>query len=261
MLAGSVAFMDVVTGVAALLQVGWAGRLWHSGLHRRYPTLVAFLVITAAGSLGSHVVHHLYPGSVVYGWWWVVFQPLNWALYFCLIVEAHTRMLSGLEGFERLGQLLIYTAYGMVGVVFLGMMFLETSRESWAQFWFLQQRSVYIGLTIFTLFVVGFGSYFRLAIARNVKTLFIAFAMLFGSLSIILILADMIGEPVQSAGASLMAVTYLLCIGFAAARFSPTGEERPQVMVLEGPLTHEAETELTGGLQSLNNLLLRLLRS
>ncbi len=252
--------VDVLTAGAVLIEVAWALRLWQTGLYRRYPVLLTFLVTASLGTVGSYVTYQFYATSVVYGWWWVVLQPLSWTLYFCVLVETHNRMLSGFEGFERLGQLLIYVASGMVGVVFLGMMFLETSRETWAQFWFLQRRSVYIGLTLFTLFLVGFGSYFRLAIPRNVKTLFAAFAMFFGSLSIVLILADMVGERIEAARRPLMAATYL-CIGFGAARFSLAGEEQPQSIGLQEPLNHEAEAELTSGLESLNNVLLRLLRS
>ncbi len=258
---GSVTFIDVLTGVAILVEVAWAVRLCRSGLYWRYPALLAFLVTTSAGSLGFYVVYQSDPDSVIYGWWWVVLQPLTWTLFFCLVVEAHTRMLSGFEGFERLGHLVIYAASGMVGVMFLGMMLLETSRESWAQFWFLQRRSVHIGLTVFTLFLVGFGAYFRLAIPRNVKTLFTAFAMLFGSVSIILILADMVGEPIRAVQWPVMAAAYLLCIGFGAARFSLAGEERPQPIGLQEPLSLEAEAELTSGLDNLNSILLRLLRS
>ena len=251
--------IDALTAAAVLVEIAWALNLWRTGLYGRYPALLSFIVITSAGTIGSYIVHQ--PESVIYGWWWVVLQPLTWALFFSLLVEAYTRMLSGYEGFERLGQLLIYAASGMVGVVFLGMMFLETSRESWAQFWFLQRRSVHIGLTVFTLFLVGFGSYFRLAIPRNVKTLFTAFAVLFGSVSMILILADMMGEPIKAVQRPVMAAAYLLCIGFGAARFSLAGEERPQPVGFQEPLTDEAEAELTSGLESLNSVLLRLLRS
>ena len=251
--------IDVLTALAVLIEIAWALNLWRTGLYRRYPALLTFLVIASAGTIGSHFVHQ--PWSAVYGWWWVVLQPLSWTLYFCVLVETHNRMLSGFEGFERLGQLLIYVASGMVGVVFLGMMFLETSRETWGQFWFLQRHSVYIGLTLFTIFLVGFGSYFRLAIPRNAKTLFTAFAMLFGSLSIILILADMVGEPIRAVQRPVMAAAYMLCIGLGAARFSLAGEERPQPIGLQEPLSLEAEAELTSGLDNLNSILLRLLRS
>ena len=260
-LEGSASLIDFITAAAVLVEIAWALKLWRTGLYRRYPVLFTFLVAALLGTVGLYIVYYFYAASVVYGWWWVVFQPLTWTLYFCLLVEAHNRMLSGFEGFERLGQLLIYAASGTVGAVFLGMIFLETSRETWAQFWFLQERNVYVGLTVFALFLVGFGSYFRLAIPRNVKTLFAAFAMFFGAFSIILILAKMVVEPTEAVKKLLMAATYLLCIGFGAARFSRAGDEQPQSIRLQEPLNHEAEAELTSGLESLNNVLLRILRS
>ena len=251
---------DLLTVAAVLAEVGWALNLWRTGLYRRYPVLFAFLIVASLDSVASHIAYRHYAESVIYGWYWVVAQPLSWTLYFCLLVEVHNRMLSGFKGFERLGQLLIYAASGAVSMVFLGMMFLEVSRETWMQFWFLQRRSVYIGLTLFTMFLVVFGLYFHLKIPRNVKTLFGTFAILFGSVAMTLILADMWGEAIGSVQRPVMAASYLLCIGFGAATFSLAGEQQPQPIQLREPLDVEAEAQLTSGLENLNDMLLRILR-
>ena len=186
---GLLPIIDLLTVAAALAAIAWALNLWRTGLHRRYPVLFTYLVFAAGLTVGSYVAYNYFAESVIFGWYWVVVQPLSWTLYFCLLVEAHNRMLFGFKGFERLRQLLIYAASGTVAMVFLGMMFLEASRETWEQFWFLQRRSIYIGLTLFTVFLVVFGLYFHLKIPRNVKTLFGTFGMLFGSVAMTLIVA------------------------------------------------------------------------
>ena len=142
---GLLPIIDLLTVAAALAAIAWALNLWRTGLHRRYPVLLTYLVFAAGLTVGSYVAYNYFAESVIFGWYWVVVQPLSWTLYFCLLVEAHNRMLFGFKGFERLGQLLIYAASGTVAMVFLGMMFLEASRETWEQFWFLQRRSIYIG--------------------------------------------------------------------------------------------------------------------
>ena len=251
----------LLSGAAVVAELVWAIKLWRAALVRRYPVLFTFLVFVAASSIGSHIIYRYYAGSVVYGWYWVVGQPLTWMLYFCLLVEIHNRMLAGFRGFERLGQVLIYVASGTVGVIFLAMTLLETSLEEWSQFWVLQERSIYIALTLFSLFLIFFALYFRLRVPRNVKVLFGAFTMIFASLAVVQVLGDIMGERGASVERLVRTALSLLCMACGTFAFSRAGEMEPAPVEIRQRLDPQAEADLANGLENLNDVLLRILRS
>ena len=58
-----------------------------------------------------------------------------------------------------------------------------------------------------------------------------------------------------------MAASNLLCIGFGAVTFSLAGEQQARPIQLRQALDVDAEAQLTSGLESLNDILLRMLRS
>ena len=94
---------------ACALQLIWAYRLKQLGLLSRYRTLFIYLSTTGLLSLGAFVLSP-YQGELgnLYGWYWVICQPLGCILLFCLVMEVGTRLVGGYPGLERLGQIMIY---------------------------------------------------------------------------------------------------------------------------------------------------------
>ena len=89
--------------LASVLQTIWALKLNRLQLIGIYRLLFVYLLTTAVMSalgLGLHELFLRSPSPVtasLYGWHFVVYQPLAWTLFFCLIVDLFRNVLSGFK--------------------------------------------------------------------------------------------------------------------------------------------------------------------
>ncbi len=109
--------MTVVLGyglylVPGLAQVAWAGRLWCLRLLSRYPFLFLYLVFSTLSSMIVLTAHLYRAQSNVYGWLFLVMQPVGWTLLLCVVLEIYQRMTEGYEGLRRLGGLVMLRRSG-----------------------------------------------------------------------------------------------------------------------------------------------------
>ena len=87
--------------LACFLQAGWAVRLWRLGLVRHYPALATFLVFATGSSLVGYFLVVYAELKPLYGWFFVTSQPVTWALYFCVLIEAFNRAVTDYGGLQK----------------------------------------------------------------------------------------------------------------------------------------------------------------
>ena len=255
---------------ACLLQAGWAARLWRLGLVRRYPCLTTFLVIATVSSLVGFSLY-VYPElryftrHFFYPWFFVISQPITWALYLCVLIEVYNRAVEGYGGLQRLSQLAIHGIAVCVGLLVLGIVILDSSGNLPVSRligpWNRSERSIYLGLTIFCLALGAFVAYFRLSVPKNVRVVFAVFGLVF---------AGQVGLDALHAQRGLSfnevrnSITFFFFIPFWLAgllAFSKAGETIPATAITRWQLDERQEAMLTARLRSFNETLLRVLRS
>lgn len=250
-----------------LLQAAWAVRLWRLGLAARYPVLVTYLLATTLMGVGGLLLHQVVEtdprGSVrvIYGWYWVVSLPLQWTLLFCVLVEFYNNILKGFRGFQQLGKLVMKGASVGVGLLFLAMILLEKPSSEWWQFWDFNRRNIYVALTLLSLLLLVAALYFGLHVSRNVRILYTAFAIYFASAALLRTI-DALGWkfPDDNVG-YVISLVYAGCVLYPALSVSLDGETIRRPASPRWLLNRRAEAEISGGLQSFNDQLSRILRS
>ena len=181
-----------------IVEAVWLIRLWRLDLVRSYPYLSVSLGASAVLTLGGGAAYAtLGRMSIVYGWFWVVSQPVLWTLRSCVIAEAYDHMLREYKGLQKLAKLGANAALIAAGVIVLGMIFVDAAgsayADPWQAFWFQQQKSAYLALTAACLLFVFIGVYYRLRVSRNVLVIFSVFGFLFLSKAVLLVFQNHLG--------------------------------------------------------------------
>ncbi len=247
--------------LASGLQVTWALKLWRLRLSHTYRVLFVYLLTTAvmtALGLSLYLLFVEEPSRVtasLYGWYWVAYQPLSWTLFFCLVVELFRNVLSGFKGLQRLGELAMYIALAGAGAVFLAMIFLDLTIDTWRQFWLSRAGSVYFALTLICFLLVSFAAFFRLPASRNVKVVFATFGLVF------VVEASLFLLPAVWAGLEadetrlITSLVHVTCVAFGTFAFTSAGEN---VSTGGGPQDSEGASS---ALKNFSGSLSRILRS
>ncbi len=275
---------QIVWIATCVLQVIWLVRLARLKLIRQYPVLVAYLAVATILSVCVYMLMQVIPqwrdydSNIVpifkfFGWVWVVSQPLMWTLLFCIVVEVYTRILEDFKGLQRLGYVVMYVAMAGVGCLYLAMLFLDTSAAMWRRFWIVQERGVYIGLTVLCLLLLSFAWFFKLRVPKNVRVVFGVFGFIFAMLAALVVLLVVEGgnaaflDGINATGAladlerlklGVMPVVAALSMLAGTVLFS-SGEK--ELAVARPSLSSESEAMMSQGLQGFNDVLLKVLRS
>ena len=161
-------------------------RLWRLGLVRRYPSLATFLAFATISSLLGYFLF-AYPqlrlslglrdiSPQLYGWFYVISQPITWALYLCVLIETYSRTVEDYGGLQRLSQLATYGIAVCVGVFVMTIVILDSSGNLPVSrligHWIPAQRSIFLGLIMFCVALVAFVAYFHLRVPRNARVIF-----------------------------------------------------------------------------------------
>jgi hypothetical protein len=262
---------DVAWAATCILQVVWAWRLVSSRLHREYPVLFLYLIVTTLLSVGVFVFRQILPpwtaddSSIVpiykfYGWFWVVSQPLLWTFSFCLIIEMYNHMIADFAGLRRLGQLMMYGASVVAALLLLTMVFADTSLATWRRFWLHQEGSFYVALTTLCLLLLSFAVFFHLSVPRNVRVLFAAFGVMFATQALLRMLISRLGEDFTQLSNYAVPIISVICLLVGVLLFSRKGEADSEAIAARR-LDPRTETAMAGGLQGFNNVLVKVLRS
>jgi hypothetical protein len=258
--------LELLWLAAVAAHVVWAARLYSIGVIKQYPVLTSFLLFSVAQSgVGFLIYRYAAQGlaSSAYAWFWVVSRLLTFTLYFCVLVEIGRRMLAGYRGFERLGQFVIFGSLAGVGALIALTVLLHstTAVATLKSFWFLEERSIYLGLTATALVLAAFGSYFRLRPPRNVQIMMTVFGVLFAGEAVLWSLRGHFGNMGSSPFDLFGQLLYLVCPIAGAWAFSKAGEQQLWKVQFKPVMDAETEAVLAEKLSSYNQTLLRVLRS
>jgi len=258
---------DWIWAAVGAVELAWAARLWQLVLVRSYPFLTSYLVFSAVHSIVSFATYNAWGQySVAYGRFWIITQPILWVMLFCVVIEAYNHMLKGYEGLQRLGQWGSHIALGTVALIVLAMIVLDPpvdgASSPWAIFWIRQERSVYLALTVICLVLVSVGAYYGLVVSRNVATVFAVFGLLFLSHAGLSVFRDHLGAEFRLIKYTVAPILYILWVIAGAFAFTRIGEERlaDETAAAWGDASGTTG-QLTRQLESVNQLLLRVLRS
>jgi hypothetical protein len=257
-----------------LVRLAWFKKL------RTFPVLFSYLAVSTGFSIVGLAVYTLLPrwtandSSIVpiyklYGKAWVVSQPLFWTLSFCILVEVYVRILDDFKGLQKLGHLTMYLALGLVGCLYLAMVFVDSSASTWSRFWVLQERGVYIGLTVLCLALLSFAWFFKLRVPRNVRVVFGVFGLIFAAQAGFVVMLLQVGFGLQLEKAAPLAhleeikrliVSMVGAVSMLAGTVLFSSGEK-DLAVARPILTVETEAAMSQGLQGFNSVLLKVLRS
>ena len=268
----TISWVSLIAWLATcILQVVWAWRLVSLRLHREYPALFLYLIVTTLLSVGVIGFLQILPpwtendSSIVsiykvYGWFWVVSQPLLWTLSFCLVVEMYNRMIVDFAGLRRLGQLVMYGASLIAALLLLAMVFADTSLATWRRFWIHQEGSFYVALTALCVLLILFAVFFHLSVPRNVRVLFAAFGASFATQAFMRMLGSQLGDDFTQLRDFAIPLISVACLAAGVLMFSRKGEADSEAIAARR-LDPATETAMAGGLQGFNNVLVKVLRS
>ena len=254
----------------AIAPVVWALRVYLLGLWRKYPALLIFLVYVALNPVVRQIISlPLFKESSqqLYRWFYFVGQPLWWLLSFLVVLEIYQRMLAGYRGFQRLGELAKYGALGTVALVVSVLIAADSAGNGpgtlAVRAILVQQRGVYISLTVLCLLLASFAVVFHLSIPKNVQHVFGVFGIMFAGFAVLETLKAHLGNEVAQFHAMAGAVLHIGCMLTGAYLFSRAGEVVDAPVFGHSVLALDTGTEavLVGRLEGFNQLLLKVLRS
>ncbi len=244
-------------------------RLWRLRLVRRYPVLLAFGVVGLVR--GTLLVYLRFSdsrllGLKAYALAYVVSQPLEWALFFLLVLEFYSRMLEDFPGIRRLGGLAMYSALASIagGVCLLVALDQQAGFHPYPFLSYLaqQQRGVYLALCAIMLFLLLFVAHFRLSISRNVWILCACFGGHFLASSALLTLREHYGVAFVFWRNLLQPLSYLVALLVGVLFVTRAGEQQSYpISALWGRTSPELEAALAMRLQGFNQVLVKALRS
>lgn len=274
--------MDGLSSVVAYLWAGyswllfaivpavWAFRVFLLGLRRKYPALLIFLVYVALNPVARQIIAlpvFAESSQQLYRWFYFIGQPLWWLLSFLVVLEIYQRMLAGYRGFQRLGELAKYGALGTVALVVSVLIAADSVGNGpgtvAVRAILLQQRGVYISLTVLCLLLASFAVVFHLSIPKNVQHVFGVFGTMFAGFAVLQTLKAHLGSEMATLDAIAGAILHIGCMLTGAYLFSRAGEEVDAPVFGNSDLAFDTGTEavLVGRLEGFNQLLLKVLRS
>ena len=248
--------LSTIQMVCTLASALIAGRLYRSGLFRRYPALFSYMVFHALYSIFPLV---LKSNSPAYFWFWCVAFPFVWALNILMVRELCRVVLERHQGLYTLGRWVMYTGVATSGVLtFLSLLpridstLPARSRVLW--YALAADRGIGLGLAIFLLLMLFAVSRYPVRLSRNVLLNAFLFTMdyLANTLATILVVVfdKRIGETVNNAITILNAV----CIVVWFFCLTPAGELAKVEWIHFGA---DYERRVLNRLDSLNRVLQR----
>lgn len=242
--------------VAALS--GLAGlKLWRTGLHRRYPALLAFLLPNPVLSLGFLVSS--VPTYVTY---WKILQPFTWLFSVWVVLELYTVILERHKGLATFGRWMQYAGFAvstLVSVVALLPQIRGGSNpaDPVVVYYYAIERGVDCGMLVFLLVLMVWLTQYPIPLSRNVVIHSFAYTALFLSNSVGLFSQAFFGFELSRPVTLALTGVFGLCILTWLIFLNAKGEET-RLTVMH--FTPDQEERVLRQLETVNQALLKLSR-
>ena len=255
--------MVLYAGMA--LRVILLAKLFRLGIAYRYRVLVAYLGFSLARA--AALLYLARTGTRLFGLngyslSYVVSEPIFWVLYFVLLLEFYSMMVENFPGIRRLARLVAFSSVGGLTLACGGLMVADPEagffRYPLLAHLVQQERSVFLGLSGLTLFILLFLSYYRLAAPRNALVLFASFGGYFIVSAVLLTLHHSFGDHFRTLFNALNGLFFLASLLCPAVFLSRAGETQEEPM--RAAWTEESEAVLLLQLRSMNYVVMKVLR-
>lgn len=240
--------------VAALS--GLAGlKLWRTGLHRRYPALLAFLLLNVILSFGFLVF-----SVSAYVTYWKTAQPFTWVFSVWVVLELYTVILERHKGLATLGRWMQYAGFAVSTLVSL-VALLPRIRSGTSQadpvlvYYYAIERGVDCGMLVFLLVLLVWLAHYPVPLSRNVVIHSFVYTALFLSNSVGLFGQAFFGFELSRPVTLTLTAVFGLCILTWLTLLTAQGEEI-RVTILQ--FTPEQEERILQQLDAVNQALLKL---
>lgn len=256
-MSGVALYLDIIPLVAAALT---ALRLIFSGLHRRYPVFLVFLLFLI---FGWTVPLFLDIRSQAYEYVWVIVTPLQWIFYVLLVLELYRIILQKHQGLYTLGRWVLYGSI-CVSAMISALALLPRIRTAKPQasdvlpYLFAGERAVDFSLAILIVLLFLFLSRFPIPLNRNIITHAVLYTVYFLSTTAWVFVRTLFGLQLMDTMNLILAGMVAACMVFWLILLSPQGEEVPASFPHFGA---EHEEEVLRQLESLNTALLKIAKN
>jgi hypothetical protein len=234
-----------------------AAELLRTGLHKRYPWVFAYLIISApcyAALLITSV------NSEWYFFVWAAAEPLTWALYIGMVFELYRLILERHKGLYSVGRWAMYV--GMVVSAAVSALALlprfapQSPQPSRAMPYLLAgERAVDLSLAILLLLMMFLLSWYAVPLCRNVVVHAVVYTIYFLSITFATLMRVAFGLN-ESSDAMNLAMT-AASTGCILAWFFLLNRKGEEVRVRQPWIGREQEQRILSQLDSMNAALLR----
>ncbi len=254
---------------ALVLQALLLVRLCRLRPWKRYPVLVTYLAFSLIR--GTALLYYLRSGDRLfgfkgYGLLYAATRPILWIFYFLIIIELYSLMLEQYSGIRRLGRLILLVSLATVTVLSCVMLLLDNkgnvNPDPLLSSLLLEERSIFLCLSVLMFLLVLFASHYQLSIRRNVWVLCVSFAGYFTLDTVVFALWRRFGTEFAPLLNLANACFHTLALLGGVLFVSADGEKETESMpALWGSSRRELETSLLTQLQSFDAVLTKVLRS
>ena len=247
-------------------------RLRSQGLHRVYRVFGAYLLFRAARSVALAVLPWAFYGvwghsygqfaNNVYGWVWILTEPVVWILQVLVVLELYSLVLQNFKGIASVGRWVLLA--GLTIAIVLSSVTLPSELTHSAQHytllrgWLVVSRALDASLVIFLLFITAFLAWFPVPLNRNVVLYSMVYALYFITDTLAKLASNLLGASAWGAVNIAGNCVDLLCLGVWIAFLNRSGEA--QKVVVGHAWTPLHEEQLLGQLAAINSSLTRSAR-
>jgi hypothetical protein len=251
----SVALVSFLKVISLLGPVLIAGKLFRSGLYRRYPVFFAYFLFRVPNAIWPFFLDN---NSNIYLHFWIVTEPVFWIFNILLVSELYRLVLEKHKGIYSLGRWFLYLGTG-VSVTISALSLIPKIKPEMPQasriigYHFAAERGIDFSLAIFILLILLFLAVFHVPLVRNVKVHSAIYSVYFLSNTIGLLLRSIFGLRSKVEVDLLFMAASCGCMIAWLLLLNPKGEE---VRSRAPTVDPGAETRLLHHLNSLNRTLL-----
>ena len=247
-------------------------RLRHQRLHRVYRVFAVYLLFRAARSVALGVLPWACYGlwgrpyepfaNNVYGWVWILTEPVVWLLQVLVVLELYSLVLQNFKGIASMGRWVLLA--GLTVAIVLSSVTLPSELSHSNQHYtmlrgyFVVSRGLDASLVIFLLFITAFLAWFPVPLHRNVVLYSMVYALYFITDTLVKLASNLVGASAWSAVNIAGNCVDLLCLSVWIVFLNRSGEA--QKVVVGHAWTERHEEQLMGQLAAINNTLTRSAR-
>ena len=247
-------------------------RLRLTGLHRSYRYFSAYLlfrVLRAILLIGvPWGVNSLQGGPNVpfatnaYRYVWAVTEPVLWVFWVLVVLELYSLVLQDYKGIASLGRWVLLA--GLVVGVGITLLTLQADLSNPAEKYPIVRQFLVIGrgvassLVIFLLVISCFLAWYPVPLSRNVVVHCIVYAGYFLSMTLAVLLRNLLGSAVTQVVSMLMSCVTLVCLLVWFCLLNREGESAK--VRLRPRWAQDQEEDLVEHLAAINSTLLRAAR-